>query len=60
MCDANLLLAESREALGKVWFLRSLEVTDRTDSTLSLRLKQNRCQTYTFDKMTFFDRLCFE
>ena len=38
MYDANSLLAESREALGKVWFLQSLEVSDRTDSTLSLRL----------------------
>jgi len=38
MYDVNALLAESREALHKVWFLQSLEVTDRTDLTLSLRL----------------------
>ena len=38
MCDANSLLAESREALVKVWFLQSLEVSDQTDLTLSLRL----------------------
>lgn len=38
MYDANLLLAESREALDKVWFLQSLEVSDRTDATLSFRL----------------------
>lgn len=38
MYDADLLLAESREALDKVWFLQSSEVSDRTDSTLSLRL----------------------
>jgi hypothetical protein len=38
MYDADLLLAESREALDKVWFLQSLEVSDRTDLTLSFRL----------------------
>jgi hypothetical protein len=38
MYDANSLLAESREAIDKVWFLQSLEVSDRTDLTLSLRL----------------------
>lgn len=38
MYDVNSLLAESREALDKAWFLQSLEVSDRTDLTLSLRL----------------------
>lgn len=38
MRDVNSLLVESREALDKVWFLQSLEVSDRTDLTLSLRL----------------------
>lgn len=38
MCDVNSLLAESQEALDKTWFLQSLEVSDRTDLTLSLRL----------------------
>ena len=38
MYNADLLLAEAQEALGKVWFLQSLEVSDRTDLTLSLRL----------------------
>ena len=28
MCDANSLLVESREALGKIWFLQSLEVSE--------------------------------
>jgi hypothetical protein len=38
MYNANSLLAEAQEALDKVWFLQSLEVIDRTNSTLSLRL----------------------
>lgn len=38
MYNANSLLAEAQEALDKLWFLQSLEVSNRTDSTLSLRL----------------------
>jgi hypothetical protein len=36
--NADDLGAEAREALDKIWFVQSLEVTERTDFTLSLRL----------------------
>ena len=32
------LLSEAEEALQRVWFVQSLEQTERTDLTLSLRL----------------------
>jgi len=36
--NINALLAEAQEALDQVWFVQSLEVNERTDSTISLRL----------------------
>jgi hypothetical protein len=32
------LLSEARQALERVWFVQTLEVAERTDSTLALRL----------------------
>jgi len=36
--NSQSLLDEAQEALHKVWFIQSLEVVERTDATLSLRL----------------------
>jgi hypothetical protein len=38
MRRATDLLSEAQEALEKVWFVQSVEETERTDNTLSLRL----------------------
>ncbi len=38
MYRADDLLAEAQEALDKRWFLQSLQVIERTDRTISLRL----------------------
>ena len=38
MYNASSLLSEAQVARDKVWFVRSLEVCERTDSTLSLRM----------------------
>lgn len=38
MYRADDLLAEVQEALDKLWFLQSLQVVERTDRTISLRL----------------------
>lgn len=38
MYNISALLAEAQEALDRVWFVQSLEVIERTDSTISLRL----------------------
>jgi len=36
--NADSLLSEAREVYDKVWFVQSLKVNERTDSTLSVRL----------------------
>lgn len=38
MLSSQVLLDEAQEALDKVWFIQSLEVIERTDATVSLRL----------------------
>lgn len=38
MLSSQALLDEAQEALNKVWFIQSLEVIERTDATVSLRL----------------------
>ena len=38
MYNSGSLLSEAQVAHEKVWFVQSLEVRERTDSTLSLRL----------------------
>ena len=38
MNNADALQLEAEEALERVWFVQSLEVMERTDFTLSLRL----------------------
>ena len=38
MSELRDLHLEAQEALDTIWFLRSLEEVERTDSTLSLRL----------------------
>lgn len=38
MYNTGSLLSEAQEAYDKVWFVQSLEVNERTDYTLSLRL----------------------
>lgn len=38
MYRADELLSEAQEALEKLWFLQSLQVMERTDRTVSLRL----------------------
>ena len=38
MYRADDLLVEAQEALDKLWFLQSLQVVERTDRTISLRL----------------------
>jgi len=35
---ADDLLVEAQEALDRLWFLQSLQVVERTDGTISLRL----------------------
>jgi hypothetical protein len=36
--NSGSLLSEAQEAYDKIWFVQSLEVNERTDYTLSLRL----------------------
>lgn len=38
MHHADDLLVEAQEALDQLWFLQSLQVVERTDGTISLRL----------------------
>lgn len=38
MYNSDSLLSEAQVAHKKLWFVESLEVYERTDSTLSLRL----------------------
>lgn len=38
MYNSRSLLDEAREAVHRVWFVQSLEVIERTDATVSLRL----------------------
>lgn len=41
MINTQELLSEAHDALHKVWFVQSLEILDRTDQTLSIRLVIN-------------------
>ena len=39
MFSVSDLLAEAQQAVDRVWFVQSIQVVDRTDCTISLRLE---------------------
>ncbi len=52
MQRAAELYQEAHEALQRVWFVQSVEETERTDDTLSLRLVMRESGTETIAQIS--------